>query len=548
MDESSIVSSSNKIFRTNSSVSFNSGIKKSDYLIKKDLENLKREFTILEMKQNNIDPFNYCPETLIEKIENDFMDDSQALANSLKEIKEKLDLRRNKIIAQMYKSKEKSKLLINENEESFKQLSKIINKFKEEYSFGLKIFNEFFTRFNLNDNFNHGQTSNQIKDLWEISSDLKFQLDKIIKEISEMNKLRYEHTNEYLNLFNKINTMLIKDIEDLETKPKHTFDIISTYNKELNVFSIQENSNMLYIYNASQGVTKKKISFENLGEKIKSFFWNSRTLQIKNSLYITGGHDTSNNEVRYVLYYYDDNLTELKSMTYPRWGHGLSYIAQNYIIVVSGYFNKKCEYYDIKKKAWSNLNEINYWRMDCTLFFSNNQFIYVFGGWNNYYKTTATNNSINNYVDKIEKLRILNNGSSQILATNKWEILANIKQNLSFPQLKKCSMGIITLSLDRFYLIGGDTSDYNSDSFEDTTKAGIGASKVTLQNTILEIKINRIGGCEVEFQSHILENPTSFNLSKTFQKIDTFEYGCFSSNNRFCQIKIKNQEIIESKF
>ena len=148
----------------------------------------------------------------------------------------------------------------------------------------------------------------------------------------------------------------------------------------------------MYVYNKSQGVVKKTLSFNEISEKIKCFFWNCRIVQIKNSLYVTGGHDSSNNSVKTVLYYFDNNLTELKNMNYSHWGHSLSYIHQNYIIVISGYFTKKCEYYDIRKTTWSNLSEINYWRMDSTIFLFDNKYVYVFGGWNNFYKTLTYTN------------------------------------------------------------------------------------------------------------------------------------------------------------
>ena len=526
-------------------------VKKSDYLIKKDLDNLKKEFGLIEHNNRNLENMsNQETTSIVEKLENDFMRDSNTIGLSIKEIREKLDFRRNKIVNQMYKSKEKSKQQISEYEDNFHGLVKRINQFKEESIIGQKIFNEFYTKLNLIDyeNINFGHVSNQIKSLWQITSDLNSQYSCIAKEMAEFNKLRYEHTNEYINLFQKINTLLAKDIEDLELKPKNSYEVISAMNKETCVLSIQENSNILYVYNKSQGVVKKTLSFNEISEKIKCFFWNCRIVQIKNSLYVTGGHDSSNNSVKTVLYYFDNNLTELKNMNYSHWGHSLSYIHQNYIIVISGYFTKKCEYYDIRKTTWSNLSEINYWRMDSTIFLFDNKYVYVFGGWNNFYKTS--HDKRNNYVDKIEKIKILNNDSSQICNNNKWEILivSNQKEKLLLNEMRKCSMGIIAIAVDKFYLIGGDNSDYNAESFEDFNYSGIGASKIKFHNSIMEVKINCIGGCEIEIKKFLLERPSSFSLNKNFQRLNKDEYGCFNKTNQFCQITVKGKDHFDNYY
>ena len=111
-------------------------IKKSDYLIKKDLDNLRKEFELIDRNYSKIDTNTFLHFNLSEKLENDFIKDSDIISASLKEIKEKLDSRRNKIISQMYKSKENSKKQINEQEGVFQELLKSFKLYNEEFSLG----------------------------------------------------------------------------------------------------------------------------------------------------------------------------------------------------------------------------------------------------------------------------------------------------------------------------------------------------------------------------------------------------------------------------
>ena len=177
--------------------------------------------------------------------------------------------------------------------------------------------------------------------------------------------------------------------------------------------------------------------------------------------------------------------------------------------------------------------------MDANIFVYNNLYLYVFGGWNNYYKTS--NNKNNNYVDKIEKLKIFQNSENfSIVNSNKWEIIQvfDTKNDIRLSELlKKCSMGIIPISVDKFYLVGGDTSEYNSETFNDCNSSGIGANKLKYHSSIVEIKINCIGGCEAEIKKFCLEKPCSFNITKSFLLLNNNEYGCFNNLHELYLIK-----------
>jgi len=251
------------------------------------------------------------------------------------------------------------------------------------------------------------------------------------------------------------------------------------------------------------------------------------------------------------MYDYNQNkIQELSPMLSPHWGHASIYLNPKTIFVISGSYCKKCESYDLNKKSWSNLSEINIWRMDATPFLFNSTRIYIFGGWNNSIKR------FDPFIDKIEKLKI-DKDNSDIKTKNKWEfvnIISNIKSILN-PRdcLKKICMGVVNLSDNRLLLLGGDTSSYLIDNFYESDKLNSPTKEkenVSIyHDSMIEIKINFLGDCELVKISK-LTRTCCFVSKKTFNEIPNSGKGnlvesifCnFCHDSDLCRIDYNNDE------
>jgi hypothetical protein len=304
--------------------------------------------------------------------------------------------------------------------------------------------------------------------------------------------------------------------------------------------TIKENSNLIYIYDTTKQSTTQ-LEIKNLKNK---FFWNSRVCQVGHKLYITGGHDDSSNGVKNCYFFdYFQNLenfeiSEIKNMLYPHWGHLTIYHPENYIFVISGSYTKKCEFYNLNKKMWYSLPDISTWRMDPIGFVYNNQYLYIFSGWNN------NNNIINKdpFVEKIERLKLFTKNS-------KWETLPislkNMLKNNYLNFLKKTCMGILKLTENKILLLGGDTSDYLFTTKQSSSLASIDYNvNVKYHTSIIEVKINYLGNCEIEISQLNLSKPSCFTLNKEFICVgskDNFNrevYGCFNHLHEFITLEI----------
>ncbi len=217
-------------------------------------------------------------------------------------------------------------------------------------------------------------------------------------------------------------------------------------------------------------------------------------------------------------------------MLNPHWGHLVISHLPNFIFVISGSYTKKCEYYNLTKKSWSSLSEIGTWRMDPTGFIHNNQFLYVFGGWNNSVKS-------NPFVEKIERIKLFSPmNQSMVLTTNQWESI-KLVSNSNSSLLKKTCMGILKINENKILLLGGDTSDYLKESSIDVMNA-----KVKYHKSIIEVKINYLGGCEIDLSSLSLPKPSCFTINKEFTASvsDSAQenFGCYNHLHEFLVINI----------
>lgn len=441
---------------------------------------------------------------------------------------------------------------------------------------------------------NCAKVTSKSKQIWQGISDLKAQYSVLAKKISELNKVKSNNNDkiDHLKFFKNMSNNVKKQIYDADTTDLNDTSILnnsyflnvtstttnrnynnlstnnvlrrdpsatlSTPNAEIPIFTIKENSNQIVGFDTN--------AFKNGGEirtftnevvfpetsKKNVFYWNSRIVQVKTQLYITGGHDDFNNTVKTCMIYESLNncLTEVKNMNSTHWGHSVIYVPPKFIFVISGSYTRKCEYYDIVKKVWTNISEINTWRMDPTSFIYNNLYLYIFGGWNNSIKTKDP------FVEKIERIKLFSPiNESLVMTTNKWEYI-KLSNSSNLNHLKKTCMGLIRVNDNKLLLLGGDTSDYLKDTLFDNTNSvspGLGASKIKYHTSVVEVKINYLGGCEIELlKNSSLEAPSCFTLIKNFTPLGSIYgnmsvYGCFNHMKDFVVLENKDGNYVNLK-
>lgn len=454
------------------------------------------------------------------------------------------------------------------------------------------------------EDLNYAKVTSKTKYLWQCISDIRVQYFSIAKRIADINKVKTDTNHkDYIKILKQISENIKKYLnEETETKNKtpthsnqseikiqveneknlilnaknmnNSINLNFNFNQnsinltnfsksnqsmdklnvithvDIPIMTIKENSNIVYLYNASENSTNQiEVTFPSgISDKNKnSFFWNSRVCQLKNHLYITGGHDDYNNGVKNCFMFDSSSpspkhyINEVKNMNWSHWGHCVIYVPPKFIFVISGSYTKKCEFYDLHKKAWSNISEINTWRMDSTPFLYNGVYLYIFGGWNNSVKSKDP------FVDKIERIKLFSPiNENLVMTTNKWE---SVKISSNTNLIKKTCMGLIKTAENKILLLGGDTSDYLKETFYDHNNTnllpGLGATKIKYHKTMLEVKINYLGGCDIEqLKTSSLETPSCFTINKHFMSIgvggDMQLYGCFNHLHQFSVVEQKD--------
>ena len=118
-------------------------------------------------------------------------------------------------------------------------------------------------------------------------------------------------------------------------------------------------------------------------------------------------------------------------------------------------------------------------------------------------------------------------------------------------------MGIITLSENKFFLVGGDTSDYSNLNEENSNRNpnenmnnnfeanefNLNSSnsfnkannKLEYHQNMFIVKINFLGNCEISQSNHKLNNACCFTTAKAF--LNSFDvFYCFDHSLNLCEI------------
>ena len=121
----------------------------------------------------------------------------------------------------------------------------------------------------------------------------------------------------------------------------------------------------------SMNMVKKSIKFDKAKHKYLNFLNGSRSVLIKDKLYIFGGVDKENTvtKVAWVYYIKENELKSMPDMLNPHAYHGVQFLDYYKSIVVIGGENcSSCELYDMKTGQWSALPDLKIPRANCILY------------------------------------------------------------------------------------------------------------------------------------------------------------------------------------
>ena len=184
----------------------------------------------------------------------------------------------------------------------------------------------------------------------------------------------------------------------------------------------------------SRNIVKKTIKFDKKIHKYLNFLTGSRSVLIRDKLYIFGGVDKENNitNVAWVYYIKENDLKTMPDMLHPHAYHQVQFLDfYKSIIVVGGQNCTSCELYDMTTGQWRDLPEMKVPRAHCILYLDKmTHKLYSFFG---ILGKIAEKN--NNYSDVIECLefRKLALGWQKLEYNNKAEISFRTGINQMLP-------------------------------------------------------------------------------------------------------------------
>lgn len=186
------------------------------------------------------------------------------------------------------------------------------------------------------------------------------------------------------------------------------------------------------------------------------FFLNfSRSINVNGTLYVNGGWDDNKKQSVKNFFSFelvDNKVIEEPDMLYGHSAHSLLFVPPNYIYCVSGSGTGKCEKYDINIKLWTSIPELNFHRQNSSLFYHNEQYLYVFGGlcWDE-----AAADFV--FVETVERLDI---GFGPVIKDQEvaWEVVPTLKSHNQVT-LSKSVMTVVPYSSSRILLVGGMFKD-----------------------------------------------------------------------------------------
>ena len=161
--------------------------------------------------------------------------------------------------------------------------------------------------------------------------------------------------------------------KNFRIKKKKTSDDLETNFDEDNDAAkpIPGRTEILVYDRKSMNMVKKTIKFDKSKHKYLNFLNGSRSILIKDKLYIFGGVDKENTvtKVAWVYYIKENELKSMPDMLNPHAYHGVLFLDYYKSIVVIGGENcSSCELYDMKTGQWRNLPDLKIPRANCILY------------------------------------------------------------------------------------------------------------------------------------------------------------------------------------
>jgi len=343
-------------------------------------------------------------ELILDEIEINVNDKINMLKNRIKELESK--------IVETIEEKKKYK------KDTDLKIKKLIKEKKE-----MKITIEQLTKENIS-------IKNELK---SINDKLNIILEnKNNKQIKKVKKK--EIKNEINNNISNVITPIYND-NDLENKESIKF---FEYTYDLLIYP-KERTNEILIYNNKNNFIKKTL-------KSTIFPFKSKFVNLGRSLLLTGGSFEnkcfliSALETKNDIENYEINITSYGNLKEKRESHSIIYLPnKNFVFVCSGNLTKSCEYTDLSKKKWEGIKPLNNIRINASMAYTNERFIYIFCG-------TSFEEEKEIYLNDMEFFDINNfeNGWTKINFIN------DKGYNLSF-----CALGVIPVGLNEFLICGG---------------------------------------------------------------------------------------------
>ena len=244
------------------------------------------------------------------------------------------------------------------------------------------------------------------EDISGFNEEINLKFNKIIEEKNEMNlkieKLKQENksikdelksVNEKLN--KSVNDKANHDNKNILSKSYFNNKLeFSKYNYDLLIYPL-EKKNEILIYDKKNSFHKKILKPENFKckKKFKTFPFKSRFVNLGKSLLLTGGNENENKSNKCYLISvfesksenkiekYEININSYGNLKEKRERHSIIYLpSKNYVFICSGFSTKTCEYTDLSKGVWEEIKPLNNERVDASMAFINERFVYIFCG------------------------------------------------------------------------------------------------------------------------------------------------------------------------
>ena len=191
--------------------------------------------------------------------------------------------------------------------------------------------------------------------------------------------------------------------------------------KEIDLIKPIPGSNEIQLYDKkTTTLCRKVVKFDK--SKYSYFLHGSRSVLIKDTLYILGGvdQDKVSTKAAYVYYIKTNELKYMKEMICPHAYHSVKFLDYyKSIIVIGGENSSSCELYDLNTGLWRRLPDLNIPRAVCSLYLDKfNHALYTFFG------VVGNFSQKRNFTDVIEVLELkrLSLGWNKIDYENKAEM------------------------------------------------------------------------------------------------------------------------------